>query len=191
MANMRRHTTLHCKMRNIVYPCKHCDARFNNYSAVFDHNQLEHSSNQTGSGKTRKTRSESALKGKARKYYVFPKKEEKYDIITFFANVKDEASNFIIKKCEKSGQLKWYIIIHVTMIRQRVNKENEITHPYFRSETTHILTVHDKDFEHNINSSFQKMFKSLDEFIRKDSSWSLKKIEKLEIHTASYHAIGW
>jgi hypothetical protein len=56
--------------------------------------QLEHSSNQTGSGKTRKTRSESALKGKARKHYVFPKKEEKYDIITFFANVKDSNTSF-------------------------------------------------------------------------------------------------
>jgi hypothetical protein len=67
------------------------------------------------------------------------------------------------------------MIIHVKMIRQTVNQENEITHPYFRSETTHILRVHDKDLEHNINSSFQKMFKSLDEFIRKGSSWSLKK----------------
>jgi hypothetical protein len=71
-------------------------------------------------------------------------------MITFFANVKDEASNYIIKKCEKSGQLKWYMIIHVTMIRQSVNQKNEIAHPYFRSETTHILTIHDKDLEHNI-----------------------------------------
>lgn len=110
-------------------------------------------------------------------------------MITFFANVKEEASNYIIKKSEKSGQLKWYMIIHVTMIRQSVNQKNQIAHPYFRSETTYILTIHDKDLEHNINSSFQKMFKSLDEFIRKGSSWSLKKIEKLEIHTASYHAI--
>jgi hypothetical protein len=61
--NMRRHTTLHCKMKkNIVYPCKHCDVRFNNYSTLFDHTQQEHSSNQIGSGKTRKTRSESAPK---------------------------------------------------------------------------------------------------------------------------------
>jgi hypothetical protein len=37
------------------------------------------------------------------------------------------------------------MIIHVKMIRQTVNQENEITHPYFRSETTHILRVHDKD----------------------------------------------
>ena len=38
-------------------------------------------------------------------------------MITFFANVKDEARNYIIKKCDKSGQLKWYMIIHVKMIR--------------------------------------------------------------------------
>jgi hypothetical protein len=106
-------------------------------------------------------------------------------MFTFFANVKDEARNYIIKKCEKSGQLKWYMIIHVKMIRQTVNQENEITHPYFRSETTHILRVHDKDLQHNINSSFQKMFKFLDEFMRKGSSWSLKKIKTLEIHTTS------
>ncbi|VDI00402.1 Hypothetical predicted protein [Mytilus galloprovincialis] len=76
------------------------------------------------------------------------------------------------------------------MIRQRVNRINEVATPYLRSPTSHILVEEDSGLEHNIYVAFRKMFKALDEFIRKGSSWTLKKITKLEIHTASYRAIG-
>ena len=75
VANMRRHTTLHCKMRNIVYPCKHCDARFNNYSAVFDHiNKSIHQIKQ--------------VVGKLVRHGVKVHSRERHESITFFLKKK-------------------------------------------------------------------------------------------------------
>ena len=37
---------------------------------------------------------------------------------------------------------------------------------------------------------FQKMFQSFDELMRRGSNWTLKKVNNMEIHSASYKAIG-
>lgn len=77
------------------------------------------------------------------------------------------------------------------MTRQKTDGSSEKKNPDFRSPTTHILAPDDdEDVDHGINNAFQKMFKSFDEFIRKGSNWTLKKVDSLELHTASYKAIG-
>ena len=67
---MRRHTTLHCKMKHIVYPYEHCDARYNNYTALFDHNQQARSSDQTGSGKTHGVKARSRERRKSITFFL-------------------------------------------------------------------------------------------------------------------------
>ena len=37
---------------------------------------------------------------------------------------------------------------------------------------------------------FQKMFQSFDELMRRGSNWTLKKVNSMKIHSASYKAIG-
>lgn len=63
------------------------------------------------------------------------------------------------------------------------------TSPYFRSRT--YLTLTKETFsEHDLNEALQKMHGSMEEFLREGSSWYVKKIIKLEIHTVVYSQLS-
>lgn len=61
------------------------------------------------------------------------------------------------------------------MTRQNNEGQEESTKPHFRTKTNVLLSGTDLK-EHMINENFQKIFRSFDEFQRKGSSWTLKKI---------------
>ena len=61
---------------------------------------------------------------------------------------------------------------------------------YFKTVTSFLLAVEDQSLEHLVNSAFQKMFASFDQFIRQGSSWVLKKVAHLDIYTVAYNPLG-
>lgn len=95
--------------------------QFDNYSKLFEHVKSSHPLNQAGSGQTHvvkhpkhRKQNNSAMKGLANKHYIFSHKNERYDLLTFFTNI----ISHLRKRCKRKGALKWYLIVHVVMIRQ-------------------------------------------------------------------------
>ncbi|KAK3107584.1 hypothetical protein FSP39_017789 [Pinctada imbricata] len=75
------------------------------------------------------------------------------------------------------------------MRRQKDDGEEEIAKPHFRSKMAIVLD-HNKFEEHDLNEGMQKIFASFDEYIRRGSSWTLKKILKCEVYTVKYAPVG-
>lgn len=187
-----------------TYTCKHCSAKFKNCSDLFEHVNTHHplpnNQSQTGSGNVsksvqkqnvRKTKDTAALDDVSNRHTIYPLVgEEKYDLLTFFTDVRDDIVKHLQARRQKLNHLKYYISIKVQMSRQKEDGVMETTEPHFCSKIDHILTAEDVHEEHHLNASFQKMFKSFDEFIRRGSSWTLKKIIHMDLSTGKYSPIG-
>ena len=116
--------------------------------------------------------------------YIHPRRSERYDMMTFFSNIRDRVFNFIQSRARKLGGVKWNLCVQVEMQRDDVN-EVATTSPYFRSRTYTTLQSNDVS-EHDLNEALQKMYAGMEKFMREGSGWYLKKVIKLEIQTVVY-----
>lgn len=66
--------------------------------------------------------------------------------------------------------------------------EQQTVTPFFRSRTYSVLSL-DAMNEHDVNEAMQKMFAILEKYLREGSGWYVKRVLKLEIHTAVYQPI--
>ncbi|KAK3104974.1 hypothetical protein FSP39_014438 [Pinctada imbricata] len=130
-----------------------------------------------------------ALGGLANKHYINPNLDDKYDILVFMANIKGEIRRHVKDQCMKHRHVKYYMNLQTEMRRQKDDGEEEIAKPHFRSKMAIVLD-HNKFEEHDLNEGMQKIFASFDEYIRRGSSWTLKKILKCEVYTVKYAPVG-
>lgn len=114
---------------------------------------------------------------------VFPRNEEKYDLLTFFANARDEITDFLISRMRQHG-IKWHLSVKVELMK-RDSDGNIIATSDFLSLTYATLNV-DTFSQHELNEAFQKMSKSLEAYLRDYSEWSINKVIHLKIHTVIY-----
>ncbi|XP_052765064.1 uncharacterized protein LOC128206548 [Mya arenaria] len=131
---------------------------------------------------------ESALGNRVINRLIHPIGNERYDLLTFFGNRRDQVRSFLHSRARQLRGIKWSLCVQVEM--ERI-EEGEVTsaQPYFRSNTYITLSVDDWN-EHDLNEAIQKMFASLEEFIRRGSGCYVKKVLKLEIHTVGYKPVS-
>ena len=82
---------------------------------------------------------ENALNNIVQRKIVYPKGEEKLDMLIFLANCKSEIRNYLIAKLKRSRSIKWNLCIQIEMERDRADT-GQNTSPYFRSRTYLTLT---------------------------------------------------
>lgn len=123
----------------------------------------------------RKTIDRNAMSGLANIHQIFPHLQEMFDILVFMGNLKEEITHHLKQRCQELKHLKYYLNISVEMTRQTDDGQEETSKPHFRTQTKSVLSETDIN-EHMLNEGFQKIFKSLDEYQRKGSSWTLTKI---------------
>ena len=131
---------------------------------------------------------DSALRNGVLNRYIHPTGTERYDMMAFFANIRDRVFDFLQSRARRLGGVKWNLCVQVEMQRDDVN-EVAVTSPFFRSRTYITLSANDQN-EHDLNEAMQKMYASLESFMREGSGWYLKKVLKLEIHTVIYKPLG-
>ena len=124
---------------------------------------------------------ESALGSRVVNRYILPRGSKRYDMLIFFSNVRDRLRNYLQSRARELGGIKWNLCVQVEMGRDDAH-EVSTTSPYFRSRTYITLSGEGLN-EHNLNEALQKMFESLEKFMREGSGWYLKKVLKLEIQT--------
>ena len=96
--------------------------------------------------------------------------------------------NHLKRRCATFRGIKWYMSVHVQMIRFKYEEVVDIEEPHFHSGTFTLLHT-ENDIQHDINAAFQKQFKSFDEYIARCSGWTLKKVLSLTVATAKYQPI--
>ncbi|VDI72562.1 Hypothetical predicted protein [Mytilus galloprovincialis] len=176
---------------NNAYSCQHCGVGFKDYTTLFDHSRTIHPI-QTGGNVNiphHPTTIQSALDDAVHVLTIRPLDEDKYDILTFFSNIRQKLKATLAERCDQVKHLKWYINVHVELSRETNEGEVDNSRPYFKSNTYILLSKTDiKDDE--INEAFQKQFKSFDEYIARGSGWTLKQVINMELHTLQFRPIG-
>lgn len=189
--------------------CKHCGIPFNDYDSLFQHVTSNHPLNQSGGNaaqdSTRKDPGtaiendsenvkkrfhfkKSAMNDTAHQTSIFPQGNEKYDLLQFLADVKEDVENELNLRKAKQRSIKWYVNARVEMIRDIEGENKEKAHPHFRSKS--YISLQTENNEYNLNEAFQTVKKALEEFINKGSNWILNKIICLEVHTVLYSPIA-
>lgn len=197
---------------NTKFVCKHCGLPFETYELLFQHVVDNHPLNGQQGGEAKIDRKnddeqgngQNSTKIKVNKFaryvrkgaindnvnqtIIFPEREEKYDILGFFAETKIEVQHELKARREKIRDIKWYLNVRVEMERNIDDGRKEKVTPHFRSKA--YTSLENDDNEHNLNDAFQKMNASLEEFIHKGSNWVVKKIICLEVNSLKYSPIA-
>lgn len=199
MDNLKRHERGHVtgyqRLDNSV-KCFQCNFQCLNYTSLFDHVRDKHhntiaNSNQQfgGSDIQHRVSTDTALDNAVQVTKLFPTEQDKYDLLTFFYRTKDEIKGILTTRCATLKHIKWYLNVHVEMVRISHDGESDISHPYFKSPTFSMLSQNDV-IDDDLNVAYQKQFKSFDEYIARGSGYTLKHVLELEVHTLQYRPLG-
>lgn len=134
----------------------------------------------------RTTSSQSALGDSIHVLTIYPNTDdEKYDLLTFFYNIRPKIIETLKDRCEKVKHIKCYLNVHVAFTRETNDGVIDSSNPYFKSDTNTLLSQN--DFRNgDLNEAYQKQFKSFDEYIARGSGWTLKHVISMELHTTQY-----
>lgn len=191
--------------------CNHCGIPFDNYDDLFHHVSTNHPLNQSGGHKdttaiedtvsTVKDNKKDSKLNKKRFHFrktalnktvnqtsIIPYANEKYDLLQFLANTKQDVDNELTRRRAEQRNIKWYVNARVEMVRDVDEGNQDKAQPHFRSKN--YISLSDENNDHNLNEAFQSVNRSLEEFINKGSNWILNKIISLEIHTVPYSPIA-
>lgn len=110
------------------------------------------------------TTSQNALDDSAHVLTIYPSDEDRYDILTFFSNIRQKIKHTLAERCDKVRHVKWYLNVHVELTRETNDGEVNNSQPYFKSRTYMLLSKGDIE-DGEINEAFQKQFQSFDEYM--------------------------
>lgn len=132
---------------------------------------------------------ESALNDALLNRNIQPRESERYNVLTFLGNVRDQVKTFLESRTRQLKGIKWNLCVQMEMQRDGDGQEAVITTPYFRSRTYTLLSS-EYLIEHDLHEAIQKIFASLEKYILEGSGWCVKQMLKLEIHTVVYQPVG-
>ena len=135
-----------------------------------------------------RTRRKSALNDSVQVVDIIPQGSEKYDVLQFFANAKQDVKSELENRREQQRNVKWYLNTQVQFKRDLDDGSEEKINTHFRSKT--YIALQNEDEEHETNEAFQKMNDSLEEFIHKGSNWLVEGVVSMEICTVPFSPLS-
>lgn len=192
----QKHTSSNSEMKNEGHTCNHCGIPCSDYDSLFHHVSTHHPLSQTGGHKEitsvqgsqestkdneepksntkRNIFRKHALNKTVNETSIIPHANEKYDLLPFLANVKEDVKDELILRREKQRNVKWYVNARVEMVRAVGEGNDNKAHPHFRSKN--YISLLNENNDHNLNEAFQSVNKAMEEFISKGSDWILNKV---------------
>ncbi|CAC5417052.1 unnamed protein product [Mytilus coruscus] len=176
---------------NDTYNCRHCGLGFKDYTTLFGHSKTMHPVQTGGNANisNNRTTSQNALDDSAHVLTIYPSDEDRYDILTFFSNIRQKIKDTLAERCDKVKHVKWYLNVQVELTRETNDGELDNSQPYFKSRTYMLLSKSDIE-DDEINEAFQKQFQSFDEYMARESGWTLKYLINMELHTIQFRPIA-
>lgn len=105
------------------------------------------------------TTDESALNNAVLNRNIYPRGSERYDVITFFVNIREEVRSFLQSRVRSLGGIKFNICVHVELQRDD-GQDVAVASPFFRSRAYFALSIDDIN-EHDLNEAMQKCIEVL------------------------------
>ena len=183
----------HEQLHYTSYECRVCGKQYTRLRNLKNHMKVPHYQQRGGQSSTAARnitdgRIQSAINNKVQIKTFWPQKLERYDLLTFFANVKDKLKGKIRQRARHSA-VKWYIVVRVELYREDAEGRTHTVEPYFRSCTQTVLTpteLTDKE----IHQALHKVMASLEKYIRESSGWMVKTVQRLQVHTIDYRPLA-
>ena len=188
-----------------TWSCRHCSESFGDYASLLHH--VEDAHPLSGRKSTSKegpssfepvfheadaatsdnpSSNESALESSVQHRYIFPHGHESRDLLTFLGNVRSQIRDYLFSRSRATRGIKWNLCVQVEMGREGgADGQEAISQPFFRSQTYAFLSEETWN-ETDLNQALQKIFASMEKYMREGSGWYLKKVLKLEVHTVVY-----
>ncbi|CAC5383844.1 unnamed protein product [Mytilus coruscus] len=113
---------------------------------------------------------------------------ERYDLIHFIKEKKQQITELLLDKNE-ANNIKYFFNVQVCIIKYLADGTYEEALPHFRIRIKTLLSTRE-NFEHELNESFQKIFSSMEEFIRNGSGWQLEEVLLLDVTITKYKPLG-
>ncbi|XP_071153082.1 uncharacterized protein [Mytilus edulis] len=111
--------------------------------------------------------------------------EERYDLMLFFKEKQVDIVQILEDRLLRNN-IKFYISVHVRMIKYSPDGKYDEAEPHFNSKVSTILQSGVSEIPHELNKGFQKVFISFEEFIKNGSGWQLEEVLQLNLCVTKY-----
>ena len=188
-----RSLALHEKSHYTSFECSVCQRQYTRLANLKIHMSRPHTSNQRG-GQNNNTSAavdqgtQTAMNNKIQIKTFHAYKRDRYDLLTFLANIKPRVKG-VIRLRARASAVKWYIVARVQLYREDQEGNVHTAEPYFRSVTNRLLTP-TEFMEHDLNEAFQKVVAGLEKYIHESSGWKLKMVQNVQVHTINYRPLS-
>ncbi|GBN70684.1 hypothetical protein AVEN_171541-1 [Araneus ventricosus] len=173
-----------------VHICEFCNKSFSRKSCLLQHTRIEH-------GFKRKHESSPCTNKRAKKmkhaldvftkHELFHSDKVSKDLKEYIKEMRPRVYNLLSHELDVLNSIKWYMVVTMEMSRMISDDEEKTITTHFRSNCDTVLTL---DFVwENIDKGFDKITNSFEEFIRRGSGWTLKKIIKFNLCVAKYRPL--
>lgn len=130
---------------------------------------------------------ESALEGTVQKHKILPNDSNKWNILQMFADNEEEVKEILSTSLEEKRGIKWFLTLHVKLVKYDPEGNQILAEPTFRSFT--LASTNITEFDTQLAEAFQKLHKDFQQFERDGSGWTLLHVLKLEVNTVHYKPI--
>lgn len=177
------------------YECRICGRLYTRLRNLKNHMKVPHVNNQQRGGQSTSAArnvadrtTQTAMNNKVQIKTFWPRNLDRYDLLTFLANVKEKVKGTIRLRARHTA-VKWYILARVQLYREDGEGRVHTVEPYFRSFTSRLLTPTELT-ETEINQACHKVMAGLEKYIRESSGWIVKTVQSLQVHTIDYRPLS-
>ena len=132
--------------------------------------------------------SQSALKGSLTIKELEPLPANKQDLLMFLKDTKHEIENYLVEKVLDKRGIKWSLTATIRFKKCSVGNEEIVSEPSFNSIT--VIATLCSQLNDQLDSAFNKIYKSFEEYQRDGSGWVMDQVIKLEVKVAQYLPIA-
>ncbi|CAC5412676.1 unnamed protein product [Mytilus coruscus] len=114
--------------------------------------------------------------------------DERYDLIHFMREKREKIMS-LLEDRRKEGNIKFYLNVQVRMIKYAVDGTYEEQAPFFRSnvKTAMVSGNEEEDtLEDTLNESLQKIFTSMEDFLKNGSGYQIEEVLQLQVTIIKY-----
>ena len=126
----------------------------------------------------------SALNNSLKEIEFKPRIGQKHDLDLFLSGKKKPVLNNVGKALDTHKGIKWYISVQVKFIKHKVDGDDVISEPYFRSIC--FTEVNSNDLQTHYEKAIEKIKEAFETFQKEGSGWVLSEVLKMSLYLAKY-----
>ena len=121
-----------------------------------------------------------ALDNSVKELEFKPRQRQQHDLSLFFHGKRKPVINNIAKEIAKQQGIKWYINVQVRFIKHKVDQEDVISEPYFRSSC--MTETNSSELQQHYDDAMEKIKAAFATFQKEGSGWVLDQVLHMNLH---------